>query len=55
MIGNAGKPVIFGCEPEGKRQLGRPRHILEGNTKMDLRAIGWSYLDWIHLAQDRDQ
>jgi hypothetical protein len=25
------------------------------NTKMDLREIGWSGMDWIGLAQDRDQ
>jgi hypothetical protein len=22
---------------------------------MDLREIGWEGVDWIHLAQDRDQ
>jgi hypothetical protein len=22
---------------------------------MNLREIGWSYMDWINLAQDRDQ
>jgi hypothetical protein len=22
---------------------------------MDLREIGWGSIDWIHLAQDRDQ
>jgi hypothetical protein len=22
---------------------------------MDLREIGWGAMDWIHLAQDRDQ
>jgi hypothetical protein len=22
---------------------------------MDLRDIGWNIMDWIHLAQDRDQ
>jgi hypothetical protein len=22
---------------------------------MDLRERGWEYVDWIHLAQDRDQ
>jgi hypothetical protein len=26
-----------------------------GNIKMDLREIGWDGMDWIHLAQDRDQ
>jgi hypothetical protein len=25
------------------------------NIKMDLREIGWDGMDWIHLAQDRDQ
>jgi hypothetical protein len=22
---------------------------------MDLREVGWEVLDWMHLAQDRDQ
>jgi hypothetical protein len=25
------------------------------NIKMDLRDIGWGGMDWIDLAQDRDQ
>jgi hypothetical protein len=25
------------------------------NIKMDLRERGWDGMDWIHLAQDRDQ
>jgi hypothetical protein len=25
------------------------------NIKMDLREIGWNVIDWIDLAQDRDQ
>jgi hypothetical protein len=25
------------------------------NIKMDLRDIGWDGMDWIDLAQDRDQ
>jgi hypothetical protein len=37
---------------EGKRPLGRPRHRLVGNIKMDLREIGWSAMDWIDLVQD---
>jgi hypothetical protein len=27
-------------KPEGKRSLGRPRHIWENNMRMDLREIG---------------
>jgi hypothetical protein len=40
---------------EGKRPLGRPRHIWENNIKMDLCAIGLEGVNWIHLAQDREQ
>jgi hypothetical protein len=25
------------------------------NIKMDLRKIGWGGMDWIEMAQDRDQ
>jgi hypothetical protein len=25
------------------------------SIKMDLREIGWDGMDWIELAQDRDQ
>jgi hypothetical protein len=42
-------------KPEGKRPLGRPRHGWVDNIKMDLREIGWDGVDWIDLAQDRDQ
>jgi hypothetical protein len=26
-----------------------------GNIKMDLREIGWDGINWIDLAQNRDQ
>jgi hypothetical protein len=42
-------------KPEGKRPLGRPRRKREENIKMDLREIGRCGMDWIYLAQDRDQ
>jgi hypothetical protein len=42
-------------KPEGKRPQGRPRRRWEDNIKMDLREIGWGVMDWIDLAQDRDQ
>jgi hypothetical protein len=41
--------------PEGKRPLGRPRRRWVDNIKMDLREIGRDDIDWIDLAQDRDQ
>jgi len=42
-------------KPEIKRLLGRPRRRWEGNIRMDLWEIGWEVVDWVHLAQDRDQ
>jgi hypothetical protein len=41
--------------PGGKRPLGIPRRRWEDNIRMDLREIGWGGMDWIDLAQDRDQ
>jgi hypothetical protein len=46
--------VLVG-KPEGKRQVGRPRHRWEDNIKMDLREIGIEGTNWIQLAQDRVQ
>jgi len=42
-------------KPEGKRPHGRPRRVWKNNTKIDLREIGWEGVDWMHMAQDRDQ
>jgi hypothetical protein len=42
-------------KPEGKRPLGRQRRRWVDNIKMNLREIGWDGMDWIELAQDRDQ
>jgi hypothetical protein len=41
--------------PEGKKTLGRLRSRWVANIKMDLREIGWGGMDWINLAQYRDQ
>jgi hypothetical protein len=42
-------------KPEGNRPLRTPTRRWEDNIKMDLRETGWGGMDWIHLAQDRDQ
>jgi hypothetical protein len=42
-------------KPEGKRPLGRPRRRWEDNIRINLREIGWGGVDWIDLAQHRDQ
>jgi hypothetical protein len=40
---------------EGKRSLGSPRRRWVDNVKMDLTEIRCDSLDWICMAQDRDQ
>jgi hypothetical protein len=45
---------ILVVKPEGTR-LGRPTRRWEDNIKTDLREIAWGCMDWIYLAQDRDQ
>jgi hypothetical protein len=47
--------MTFVGKPEGKGSLGRPRLRWVDNTKMDLRPRGRGCMDWINLAQDRDQ
>jgi hypothetical protein len=42
-------------KPEGRRPLGKPRSRWVNNIKMDLGEIGWDGMNWIDLAQDRDQ
>jgi hypothetical protein len=42
-------------KPEGKRPLGRPRHMWEDNIKLDLREIGIDGANCIRLAQDSVQ
>jgi hypothetical protein len=47
--------MILMGKPEGKRPIGRPRRRWVNNIKIDLREIGWDGVDWVGLAQDRDQ
>jgi hypothetical protein len=42
-------------KPKGKRLLGKPRRRGKDNISVDLREIGWGYMDWTDLSQDRDQ
>jgi hypothetical protein len=43
-------------KPEGRRPLGRPRRRwLDNSIRMDLVEVGWGYVDWIGLDQDRDR
>jgi hypothetical protein len=40
-------------KPEGKGPLGIPRCRWVDNIRMNLGEVGWGYVDWIGLAQDR--
>jgi hypothetical protein len=40
---------------EGKRPLGRPRRRWVDNIRMDLGEVGWSDVDRIGLAQDKNR
>jgi hypothetical protein len=42
-------------KPEEKRPPGRPIYRRLDNIKMDIGEIGWGDMDWIVLAQDRNQ
>jgi hypothetical protein len=42
-------------KPEGKRPVGRPRRRWDGNIGTDLMDIGREAVDWIALAESRDQ
>jgi hypothetical protein len=42
-------------KPEGKRPLGRPKRRWVDNIRMDLGEVGWSNVDWIGLAKDRNR
>jgi len=46
--------VLVG-KPERKKPLGRPRPRWVDNIKTDLQEVGYGYMDWFGLAQDRDR
>jgi hypothetical protein len=48
--------TIFWLENlKGKRLLRRPTCIWEGNIRVELMEIRWGSMDWLHLAEERDQ
>jgi hypothetical protein len=42
-------------KPEDRRPMGRSRRRWVDNIKMDHREIGWDRMNWIDVAQGRDQ
>jgi hypothetical protein len=41
--------------PKVKKPLGRSRRRWEDNIRIDVREIGWEVVDWMNMAEDRDQ
>jgi hypothetical protein len=41
-------------KPVGEGPVIRPRHRWEHDIKMDLQEVGYEGMDWISVAQDRD-
>jgi hypothetical protein len=44
---------VFVGKPEGKRSLGKHRHIWQDNIKMDIQEVEWGDMYWTDLAQNR--
>jgi hypothetical protein len=50
---NAHKNLVR--KPQEKRRHGKTKSRWEDNIKMGFKKTGWEGVDWMHLAQDRDQ
>jgi hypothetical protein len=47
--------LLMGKSEGKKRPLGSPRRRWVYNIRMDLGEVGWSNVDWIGLAKDRNR
>jgi hypothetical protein len=54
-MGRRGMHIGYWWKASWKEPLGTPRRKWVDDVKMYLREIGWDGMDWIDLAQDRDQ
>jgi hypothetical protein len=54
-IGQDGKVYVLVGKADGQRPLGRLICTWMDEIKMNLQETGWEGVEWIHLAQDRDQ
>jgi len=45
--------ILLGKQ-KGKRPLRRLRRKWVDNIRIDLQEVGYGYVDWLGLAQDRD-
>jgi hypothetical protein len=54
-MGRREKHIGYWWKSQKERDLGRPRRRWVDNIKIDLREIGRDGVNWIDLAQDKDQ
>jgi hypothetical protein len=54
-VGERNAYRLLVAKPEGEKLLGRPRRRWVDNIRMDLGEVGWSDVDWIGLAKDRNR
>jgi hypothetical protein len=47
--------TILVGKPERKRRVSKPRRRWEDNIRNDLKEIVWECVDWIYLAQEKEQ
>jgi hypothetical protein len=47
--------MILSGKLEGKKRLGRPKHVSVDSIKMDVGEIRLVRMEWIYLAQDKGQ
>jgi hypothetical protein len=45
--------IVLVRKSDGKRPIGRPRHRLEDNIKIDPKLMGWKGVDWVHQVHDK--
>ena len=44
--------VLLVGKYEGKRSLGRRRHVCKYTLKMTFKEMGWEFVGWVHMAQE---
>jgi hypothetical protein len=55
MKNRTGAKRVLVDRPEGKRPLGKSKHIWEDTIKIDLQEVGHGGMDWTDLVQDRER
>jgi len=55
MKNRTGAQRILVERPEGKRPLGKSKHMWENTVKIDLQEVGCGGMDWTDLVKERER